>query len=70
MNNTIPASPLKLFSVKVNESINYCVIGKQHKKRAKNIFTIIIPCYKAEMREILVKAGLEIFHRFESMSSN
>lgn len=65
LNNTIPASPLKLFSVKVNESINHCVTGKRHKKGAKNIFTITTPCYKAEMREILVKAGLEIFHRFE-----
>ncbi|MEC4735032.1 MAG: hypothetical protein O7161_03765, partial [Wolbachia endosymbiont of Halictus tumulorum] len=35
LNNTIPASPLKLFSVKVNESINHCVTGKRHKKGAK-----------------------------------
>ncbi|MHC3898264.1 UNVERIFIED_CONTAM: hypothetical protein LBW93_05150 [Wolbachia endosymbiont of Nasonia longicornis] len=30
LNNTIPASPLKLFSVKVNESINHYVTGKRH----------------------------------------
>lgn len=63
VNNFIPPSGVKLIFSKLCESMVF-FSAKEHRKGAKKVSATVTP-FKNEIREILVKAGLEIFQSFE-----
>lgn len=64
VNNFIPPGGVKLIFSKLFESMCF-FSAKEHRKGAKKVSVAVTP-FKNEIREILVKAGLEIFQSFES----
>ena len=64
VNNFIPPGQERLIVSKLCESMVF-FSAKKHRKGAKKVSATVTP-FKNEIREILVKASLEIFHSFES----